>query len=288
MLIESAEPGASDHPDLTYARARRHNPRLVYCAITAYGGLPRHAGRPSHDALVAARTGLQWEKRGWPGGSIERVNGVAPFLPDLPVAPDEMEGPPRPGPLYSSVPWPSISAFHLASMGIGAALHARERTGQGCCVTTSLLQGALVNGTFTWQRVAHPERPGYRMWVTDPRVPHGFFRTGDGRWIHHWTPQPGFVLNAIHEGRLEPTSAAAPSSSTAPGWEWTPRSCWSYASLRPPCRKRSANSPRTNGRPLPRGRGVGATDPLHGGGLGRSPLPRGRLRGGSQGSRGRG
>ena len=204
VVIESAEPGASDHPDLTYDRARRHNPRLVYCAITAYGGLPRHAGRPSHDALVAARTGLQWEKRGWPGGSIERVNGVAPFLPDLPVTPEEMEGPPRPGPLYSSVPWPSVSAFHLASMGIGAALHARERTGQGCCVTTSLLQGALVNGTFTWQRVAQPERPGYRMWVTDPRVPHGFFRTGDDRWIHHWTPQPGFVLNAIHEGTLEP------------------------------------------------------------------------------------
>ena len=153
---------------------------------------------------MAARTGLQWEKRGWPGGSIERVNGVAPFLPDFPVTPEEMEGPPRPGPLYSSVPWPSVSAFHLASMGIGAALHARERTGQGCCVTTSLLQGALVNGTFTWQRVAQPERPGYRMWVTDPRVPHGFFRTADDRWIHHWTPQPGFVLNAIHEGKLEP------------------------------------------------------------------------------------
>ena len=204
VVIESAEPGAPDHPDLTYARARRHNPRLVYCAITAYGGVPRHAGRPSQDALVAARTGLQWEKRGWPGGSIERVNGVAPFLPDFPVTPEEMEGPPRPGPLYSSVPWPSVSAFHLASMGIGAALHARERTGQGCCVSTSLLQGALVNGTFTWQRVAQPERPGYRMWVTDPRVPHGFFRTADDRWIHHWTPQPGFVLNAIHEGKLEP------------------------------------------------------------------------------------
>ena len=204
VLIESAEPGAPDHPDLTYARARRHNPRLVYCTITAYGGLSRHAGRSPLDSLVAARTGLQWEKRGWPGGSIERVNGVVPFLPDFFVAPDEMEGPPRPGPLYSSVPWPSVSAFHLASMGIGAALFARERTGEGCCVTTSLLQGALVNGTFTWQRVARPDRPGYRMWVTDPRVPHGFFRTSDGGWIHHWTPQPGFVLNAIHEGKLEP------------------------------------------------------------------------------------
>jgi crotonobetainyl-CoA:carnitine CoA-transferase CaiB-like acyl-CoA transferase len=204
VLIESAEPGAADHRCLTYAEAHRRNPRLVYCSITAYGGLSAHAGRPPHDALVAARTGLQWEKRGWPGGSIERVNRIEPFLPDYPVELDDFEGPPRTGPLYSSVPWPSVSAFHLASMGIGAALHARETTGRGCRVTTSLLQGALVNGTFTWQRVAHPERPGYRMWVTDPRVPHGFFRTQDGSWVHHWTPQPAFVLNAEHDGRLAP------------------------------------------------------------------------------------
>jgi alpha-methylacyl-CoA racemase len=38
-LIESAEPGASDHADLTYARAHGHNPRFVCCTITSYGGL---------------------------------------------------------------------------------------------------------------------------------------------------------------------------------------------------------------------------------------------------------
>ena len=117
-----------------------------------------------------------------------------------------MEGPPRHGPLFSAVPWPSLSAVHLATIGISAALYVREITGLGQWVTTSLLQGALINGTFTWQRVARPERPGYRMWVTDPRVPHGFFRTNDDRWVHNWTPQPGFVLNAIHEGKLRPGS----------------------------------------------------------------------------------
>ena len=97
VVIESAEPGAPDHPDLTYARARRHNPRLVYCTITAYGGVPRHAGRPSQDSLVAARTGLQWEKRGWPGGSIERVNGVAPVPARLPGDTRGDGGPAAPG-----------------------------------------------------------------------------------------------------------------------------------------------------------------------------------------------
>ena len=109
------------------------------------------------------------------------------------------------GPLFSAVPWPSLSAVHLASIGISAALYVREVTGRGQWVTTSLLQGALINGTFTWQRAQRPERRGYRMWVTDPRVPHGFFRTADGDWIHHWTPQPGFVLTVAGGDRLEPT-----------------------------------------------------------------------------------
>ena len=203
VLIESEEPGSGAHPGLSFDTAHQRNPRLVLCSITGYGGSTGHAGRPVDDALVAARTGLLWEKRGWPGGSIERVNRIEPYLPDFPVPPDEMEGPPRDGPLFSSVPWPSLSAFHLASVGIAAALHAREVTGRGQQVTTSLLQGALINGTFTWQRVENPGRPGYRMWVTDPRLPHGFFRTQDERWVHHWVPQPGFVLRVSAGSELE-------------------------------------------------------------------------------------
>ena len=182
---------------------RLRHPELVVCSISGYGGISRHAGRPTSDALVAARTGLQWEKRGWPGGSIERVNGVEPYLPEFHVDPERMEGPARPGPLFSAVPWPSLSAAYLATVGISAALFVRARTGRGQRVATSLLQGALINGVFTWQRVERPDRPGYRMWVTDPRVPHGFFRTADDRWIHNWAPQPSFLLSAVARERLD-------------------------------------------------------------------------------------
>lgn len=206
VVIEDFSPGFTTQASIDYATLREQNPRLIYCSITGYGDVARHAGRPAIDALVAARTGLQWEKRGWPGGSIEHTNQIEPFLMDLEIDPAIMEGPPRPGPLFSAIPWPSLSAFYLASMGISAALHARELTGRGQWVQTSLFQGALANGTFTWQRVENPHRPGYRMWVTDPRVPHGFFKTADDRWVHNWTPQPGFVLSVSSGDRLELSS----------------------------------------------------------------------------------
>jgi crotonobetainyl-CoA:carnitine CoA-transferase CaiB-like acyl-CoA transferase len=210
IVIEGIVPNMSDGSLVNYEEACLTNPGLIHCTISGYGDLSRHSGRPVTDSLVAARTGLQWEKRGWPGGSIERVNGVEPFLEDLAIDPDDMEGPPRPGPLFSVIPWPSLSAFYLASIGVSSALHVRELTGQGQRVHTSLLQGALVNGTFCWQRVDHPDRPGYRMWVTDPRVHHGFYQTADNRWVHHWVPQPSFVLGVSAGDFLEvrPDTAA--------------------------------------------------------------------------------
>lgn len=203
VLIESSVPGVTERLGLDDEDLAQVNRRLIVCSISGYGDLAAHAGRPAIDALVAARTGLQWEKRGWPGGSIEHINGVDPFLDESVLDPTVMEGPPRPGPLFSAIPWPSLSAFYLASIGVSAALHARELTGRGQRVHTSLFQGALVSGTFTWQRVEDPHRPGYRMWVTDPRVPHGFFQTSDDRWVHNWIPQPGFVLGVSKGDRLE-------------------------------------------------------------------------------------
>jgi crotonobetainyl-CoA:carnitine CoA-transferase CaiB-like acyl-CoA transferase len=196
VLITSASPEVRQRLGFAYRDVDALNPGLVYCSITAYDRLERHAGRPAIDALVAARTGLQWEKRGWPGGSIERINGIEPFIAELGIGPSLTEGPERDGPLFSAIPWPSVSAFYLATIGISAALHVREATGLGQLVETSLLQGALVNGLFTWQRIQKTQAEGYRMWVTDPRVPHGFFETADDHWVQQWVPQPSFALSA--------------------------------------------------------------------------------------------
>ena len=50
----------------------------------------------------------------------------------------------RPGPLHVVHPLPSVGAALLAAQGIAAALLAREHTGLGRTVETSLLAGALL------------------------------------------------------------------------------------------------------------------------------------------------
>src|SRR5206468_173540 len=84
---------------------------------------------PAFDALVAARTGQQWESRGQRGGTIARLAGHPPAHPDLEVPADCWVAAPREGPLFAGIPWVSMGAGYLATLAIAAALRARGRTG---------------------------------------------------------------------------------------------------------------------------------------------------------------
>jgi crotonobetainyl-CoA:carnitine CoA-transferase CaiB-like acyl-CoA transferase len=219
VVIESFEPGVAaklgaDHETLLAA-----NPRLIHCSITGYGHTGRDAHRPGIDALVAARTGHQWEVRGVEGGTIARLAGVEGMLPGLEAPEGCWVGAERPGPLFEGIPWPSFATAYIATFAISAALRAREITGRGQHVHTSLFQGALCSTLGGWQRVEHPDAPNFQTWVTDPRAPKGFFRCKDGRWTHHWVPLPGFVLGVSEGDRLEitPETASPRQSSTRIG-----------------------------------------------------------------------
>src|SRR6185369_16180926 len=80
------------------------------------------------------------------------------------------------------------------TLGITAALRAREVTGGGQWVETSLLQGALAAVSLNWQRVERPDAPLYWMWPADARSIEGLYQCADGRWVHHWTVRPRWVL----------------------------------------------------------------------------------------------
>ena len=203
VLLESFAPGTLERLGLDYATLAARNPRLVFCSITAYGRGTADEQRPGYDALVAARTGLQWEQRGFNGGAINRICGVPDMLADLETPEGCAEGPTREGPLFSSSSWPSLAACFLATTGISAALRARELTGRGQRVETSLLQGVLATTIGGWQRCDNPAAEHYQTWVFDPRATKGEFRCGDGRWVHHWVPNPRFVLGVSEGDRLE-------------------------------------------------------------------------------------
>ena len=203
ILLESFGPGVAAGIGADADSLLAVNPRLIVCSISAYG---RHEGlreRPGYEALVAARVGLQHEQRGHMGGPVPFMNGDEPFLPELDIPEDMPPGAPRPGPIFSYTPWLSMCAAYLATTGINAALLAREQTGRGQHVETSLLQAALSLTAPHWQRAEHSDATGYRTWIYDSRAPKGFFLCSDGRWIENWGPHPQFALSCADGDTLE-------------------------------------------------------------------------------------
>jgi crotonobetainyl-CoA:carnitine CoA-transferase CaiB-like acyl-CoA transferase len=203
VLVENFAPGVTDQLGIGFSTVSKRNPRLIHCSITAYGRGNSHSQRPAIDSLVAARTGLQWEQRGYVGGTIGRLCGLEPFLADLEIPEGCAEGPERDGPMFSASRWPSLGAAFLATTGISAALRAREHTGRGQWVETSLLQGVLVTTIGGWQRPENPQADGYLTWIFDPRGTKGEFKCADGRWIHHWVPNPNFILGVSSGERID-------------------------------------------------------------------------------------
>jgi crotonobetainyl-CoA:carnitine CoA-transferase CaiB-like acyl-CoA transferase len=124
VVVESFRPGVTDRLGIGYDALHEINPRLVYMSCPAYPDGHRLAQRPGYDALVQASSGQQWEQPGW-----------------------------RPGPVFLHMPMPSMGAMFLVPTGIITALIAREDTGRGQHVRTSLFQGALLYTTQIWSWV---------------------------------------------------------------------------------------------------------------------------------------
>ncbi|MDQ1520111.1 MAG: hypothetical protein QOI55_1184, partial [Actinomycetota bacterium] len=202
VFVETFAPGASDELGLDHATLVAANPRVITCSITAYGQHPVHRDRPMDDALVAARTGLLYDQKGRRGTAMTYISG-RPVPNDEFDAPDGLQrGTARQGPVFPRTPWPSIGATYFATLGIAAALRAREVTGAGQRVETSLLQGALAAVCLNWQRVENPDAPLYWMWPVDARAIDGIYQCAGGRWVHHWTVRPSWVFASAEGDEL--------------------------------------------------------------------------------------
>jgi len=203
VLIESMTPGKMGELGLGYDQLAKLNPRLIYCSISAFGD---DDPRSAYDAQVAAESGLQWEQRGWPEGALYHMAGREdPFSDAVEIDPGHVQGANREGPLHVASKWPSMGAFFSALTGISAALFARERTGRGQRVTTSLFQGALTCGSGAWQRAEEIDSPGFNTWIMGSASPKGHFKCKDGNWIHNWVPNPRFILEASKGDELNAT-----------------------------------------------------------------------------------
>jgi crotonobetainyl-CoA:carnitine CoA-transferase CaiB-like acyl-CoA transferase len=165
ILIEDNAPSAPLGDLCDPTRLSGLNPRLIPCSITAYGHKGPLKDEPAQDDLVLARMGV--------------LGGMPGF---------------RPAPVHLVHPLPSVGASILACLGIAAALLAREKSGHGRSVETSLMAGALL---------FHPKVVGERM---DPHVfqthPSGsapfysIYECSDGNWVQLGCVHVGFIKTA--------------------------------------------------------------------------------------------
>ena len=187
---------------------RAANPALVYCSITGFGPAGRYTALKAYEGVVQAKVGAY-------------SRGIFAW---------------RDGPIFSSAPTASTGAAHLAVSGILAALIARETTGRGQRVDTSLVQGLIpfdYFGIYHVQLAARAEAAGGTGPNTAPGEGMAASRyaltlpTKDGRWINLSPQQPHqahALLRAVGlEATLEePRFANAPffaSAEDAQAWE---------------------------------------------------------------------
>ncbi|MCU1396877.1 MAG: L-carnitine dehydratase/bile acid-inducible protein [Ilumatobacteraceae bacterium] len=204
LVVDSFSLGTMDRLGLGHDALSARNPGLISLSISGYGNHPLHRDRPGIDALVAARTGLLYDQKGRRGTALEYICGRPGPDAEFDVPEGLVRGADRSGPVFPRSTWPSLGATYFASVGIAAALRARAVTGRGQRVETSLLQGALAAVSLNWQRVEDPDAPMYWMWPIDSRSIEGLYECADGRWVHHWTVRPNWVLtSAKHDVMTE-------------------------------------------------------------------------------------
>jgi crotonobetainyl-CoA:carnitine CoA-transferase CaiB-like acyl-CoA transferase len=174
VLIESFAPGTMANLGLGAEQLSERNPQLIVCSIPAYPKGHRAARRWGFDALVQARSGLQFAQPGW-----------------------------RDGPVHLHFPAPSMGASFLAAIGVLAALVDRERTGRGQQLTTSLYQGVLAFTTQIWQ--SHENADAGTRSIMAKSYPPGIhqgtiYECAAGEWIHAATMsgrQPTATLEEV-------------------------------------------------------------------------------------------
>jgi crotonobetainyl-CoA:carnitine CoA-transferase CaiB-like acyl-CoA transferase len=153
VVVESFRPGTIDRLGLGYEDVARGNPGVVYCSISAFGS-GEGAALPGYDLLLQAMSGLM-----------------------------SITGEPDGRPLKVGAPLIDVMCGLHATVGILAALRARERDGRGQRVEISLVDTALAG--LLNQASAHVNTgvvPG-RLGNRHPSIaPYETFAAADGEF----------------------------------------------------------------------------------------------------------
>ena len=166
VLVENFPVGTLSRYGLDFASLSALNPKLIYVSCTGFGQTGPYAAKKGYDTVFQAMGGLM---------SLTGERGGGPVKPGLPVA--------------------DLSSGLWVAIAILAALAGRGRTGKGCHVDFSMLDGQVSLLTLAAARYFALGEVPARLGTEHPgRVPSATFRCKDGKYAHitasdqHWAP----------------------------------------------------------------------------------------------------
>ncbi len=163
VVLENFRPGVMDRLGIGWAALSARNPRLVLGSVSGFGQTGPYAKRGGFDLIIQAMSGLM------------SVTGPK-------------DGPPYRIPLAIS----DVGAGLYLTIGILAALQARQKTGQGQWVETSLLEATVSLGVYEAANYfANGLRPEKLGQAHRGSAPYQVFQTADG-WITIGAAQQNF------------------------------------------------------------------------------------------------
>ena len=166
VLLENFPVGTLGRYGLDFANLSSLNPKLIYVSCTGFGQTGPYAQKKGYDTVFQAMGGLM---------SLTGEKGGAPVKPGLPVA--------------------DLTSGLWVAIAILASLAGRARTGKGCYVDFSMLDGQVALLTLAAARFFALNEVPPRLGTEHPgRVPSATFRCKDGKYAHitasdqHWVP----------------------------------------------------------------------------------------------------
>ena len=164
IVLEQFRPGVMDRLGVGYESLRAANPRLIYCAISAYGQTGPWRDRAGHDINLVAQSG------------IASHSGYA------------ASGPPPLG-----VQIADVGASFTAITGLLAAVIHRQQTGEGQFVDVSMFDTALSwNGLAASQYLVGGVEPGRETEMLNGGGFYGYYRTRDDGYLAVGSLEPKF------------------------------------------------------------------------------------------------
>src|SRR5687767_10610670 len=166
VLVENFPVGTMGRYGLDYGVLSSLNPRLVYVSCTGFGQTGPYAHKKGYDTVFQAMGGLM---------SLTGERGGGPVKPGLPVA--------------------DLTSGLWVAIAILASIAGREKSGSGCHVDFSMLDGQVSLLTLAAARYFALGEVPPRLGTEHPgRVPSATFRCRDAKFAHitasdqHWLP----------------------------------------------------------------------------------------------------